>query len=361
MSDDKQLVDTQHPAIETKFASKGGLIPTTYDQLYRLSQIMAASGMMPNGIKTVPAVFVAVEMGLEIGLSPMQAVQNIAVINGRPSLWGDSVLAIIRASGKLEDFDEYFEHENDGDQFAAVCSAKRKGEKKPIVRKFSVTDAKAAGLWGKQGPWQSYPKRMLQMRARSWALRDGFGDVLKGLHVAEEIMDIDMKERPTGEYTIDTNGQDLEKENPFAQELPQTINDFDALLPDKIDREKLDGFLEYCADYYKKTIDNIKAEASQDIDRFLKGFEKWQTNQKKAKPKMAKNDAQEAKTSQQTKSDTANNNKPTIFKQLQEAKHAVPELFDKAFKNMQFADMSLSEDMAKALLDEINRLADGGK
>src|SRR5690606_6210149 len=59
----------------------------------------------------------------------------------------------------------------------------------PIKATFSVADAKKAGLWGKQGPWQQYPKRMLSMRARAFALRDGFADVLRGLGIAEEVQD----------------------------------------------------------------------------------------------------------------------------------------------------------------------------
>ena len=46
-------------------------------------------------------------------------------------------------------------------------------------------------LIDKKGPWQQYPYRMLQMRARSWGLRDGFADALKGMQVREEIEDIE--------------------------------------------------------------------------------------------------------------------------------------------------------------------------
>ncbi len=54
---------------------------------------------------------------------------------------------------------------------------------------FSMDDAKRAGLAGKKGPWQDYPRRMRQMRARSFALRDAFADALRGLSVREEVMD----------------------------------------------------------------------------------------------------------------------------------------------------------------------------
>ena len=200
--------------ITTDIAPTGGLIPKDFESLYRVAKIMSASGLMPAGIERPEAVFVAVQMGLEVGLSPMASVQNIAVINGRPAIWGDSVLALVRASGKLESFNEQFVGNYPDDSFAAVCTAKRVGED-PVDREFSIADAKRAGLWvaDKQGldykkkltPWYKYPKRMLQMRARSWALRDGFGDVLKGLRVAEEVQDydVDMRQGSGGSYAVD--------------------------------------------------------------------------------------------------------------------------------------------------------------
>lgn len=122
-----------------------------------------------------------------MGLAPMQALQNIAVINGKPSVYGDAMMALVQASPVCEDIEEYIENEGTPNP-VAVCMAKRKG-RKPVVAKFSVEDAKRAGLWGKGGPWTAYPKRMLQMRARGFALRDAFPDVLKGMITAEEAQD----------------------------------------------------------------------------------------------------------------------------------------------------------------------------
>ena len=65
----------------------------------------------------------------------------------------------------------------------------KRANRRELVRTFSVGDAKAAGLWGKEGPWQSYYQRMLSARARTFALRDGFPDILKGLYTAEELRD----------------------------------------------------------------------------------------------------------------------------------------------------------------------------
>lgn len=155
-----------------------GLVPQTLDDVYRLANAVAQSGLAPQQLKTPEAITVAILTGLELGLPPMFALNKIAVINGRPTLWGDAIPGILWSRGfKLREW-------QDGD--AAYCEVTRpSGEM--ITRSFSVGDAKAAKLWGKQGPWQMFPDRMLAMRARSFAARDGAADVLGGLYVAEEI------------------------------------------------------------------------------------------------------------------------------------------------------------------------------
>lgn len=178
MSEDKTLA-----IIEAN--RNGALVPRNFEGVYRLSQIMAASGMMPKGMEKVESVFVAVQYGLEVGLSPISAVQNIAVVNGRPTIWGDAMLGLVRGSGLLTSISETTTGE--GDATAAVCTVTRRDDPGETVGRFSVADAKRAGLWGKAGPWTQYPRRMLQMRARGYALRDKFPDVLKGLYAREEI------------------------------------------------------------------------------------------------------------------------------------------------------------------------------
>ena len=163
----------------------GAIVPQNFDECYRMAQMMAASGMVPDAFRGKPeACMVAIMQGLEVGLGPMAALQSIAVINGRPSLWGDGAIAVVRASGLLEYMSE------DVVNGTATCTVKRKGEPDAVVRKFTTDDAKRAGLLNKKGPWQQYTSRMLQMRARAFALRDVFPDALRGLAIAEEAQDI---------------------------------------------------------------------------------------------------------------------------------------------------------------------------
>lgn len=171
----------------------------TMDDALRYAKVIAASGLLPasflrSDADPTAAAFVAIQLGAEVGLSPMASVQNIAVINGKPGLYGPAMLAVVEASGKLENFEEWIEGE--GDKMVAHCRVKRFGRPERLTS-FSWDDAKKAQLTGKRGPWTEYPKRMMQARARSFALRDVFPDVLAGLSQSvEELADIPADPQP---------------------------------------------------------------------------------------------------------------------------------------------------------------------
>lgn len=165
------------------------LTPKSLEEAMKLAELMSKSEIVPKDYQGKPAnVLVAVQMGLEIGLAPMAALQNIAVINGRPGLFGDAGKALLLDRG-------FVIEERDADEIrelgAARCSITRPGASKPVVRTFSIADAEQAGLWNKQGPWKQYPQRMLAWRAFWWAARDAAADVLKGLGGGEELSDFD--------------------------------------------------------------------------------------------------------------------------------------------------------------------------
>jgi hypothetical protein len=189
---DAGLTPTHHQAAAQALALPPALAPaafnfrpTTFDSACNLAKLLANSDLVPKDFRNKwENCFVAMQWGNELGLSPLQAVQNIAVINGRPSLWGDAAIALVRASPVCE-----YVREHEGDATRGVCRVKRRGDPMEQVRTFTIEEAKAAGLLSKDSPWKYYPKRMLQMRARAFALRDVFPDVLKGISIAEEVAD----------------------------------------------------------------------------------------------------------------------------------------------------------------------------
>lgn len=210
----------------TTSSNQGGFAPATIDEAMRLADMLAKSQMVPRAYQGKPEdILVATIWGREIGLATLQALQNISVINGKPSVYGDAAMALVQASPVCEGVDEFFEGEGTPNPIA-VCVAHRKG-RKPVTAKFSVDDAKRAGLWGKQGPWQAYPKRMLQMRARGFALRDAFPDVLKGLITAEEAQDYpdEAKPRPPKDITPRNPLDAISAPKPAMVAIPQETTD----------------------------------------------------------------------------------------------------------------------------------------
>lgn len=167
--------------------------------LEKLSSRMSGSTLVPNDFRQAPGnCFVALMAGLPLGLSPLACLQSIAVINGRPTLWGDAPIAQVLAHPSLVKHYERVEGTiaaGDRKWTFGVVRRLPSGEQVQTERSFSIDDAKLAKLWGKTGssgqptPWVTAPDRMLFNRARAFTLRDAFSDVLKGVQLAADTFD----------------------------------------------------------------------------------------------------------------------------------------------------------------------------
>lgn len=159
-------------------------LPSTKDEAYKFAQSFATSAFCPAQYKNKPAdVYLAMAYGAQIGLNPLLAVQNIAVVNGRPSVYGDALTAIVMANPETEKYEDGYK---DGGK-TAYCKITRNGI--TIMREFTEAMAKEAGLWG-QNTWKKHPQRMLMWRAKGWAIRDLYADVLMGMWSVEEAGDM---------------------------------------------------------------------------------------------------------------------------------------------------------------------------
>ena len=166
------------------------LLPRSLKEAQQLADLIHRSKLAPKGFDTPESCLVGILYGMEVGLSPIAALQRMAIIDGRPTIWGDAALALVQASGLLISIREEIQEDPKqtiANNLTAICTVTRNGRMEPVTKTFSVEDAKRAGLWQKPGPWSDYPKRMLAMRARAFALRDAFPDVLAGLYLREEI------------------------------------------------------------------------------------------------------------------------------------------------------------------------------
>ena len=168
--------------------TRGGfaLAPQSMTEAMTMATMLCKSSMVPKCYVNKPEdTLIAMMMGSELGLNPIQSLQNIAVINGKPSIYGDALAALVQNHPAFGGMEESFTEAG----MVATCIVWRKGGSKH-TQTFSQADATKAGLWGKSGPWSQYPKRMLAMRARGFALRSQFADALAGLITREEAEDM---------------------------------------------------------------------------------------------------------------------------------------------------------------------------
>ena len=182
------------PAVDLLKYGSTGVALSSLEDAFRFAKAVVSSGLAPRGYDKPEAVLIAIQMGAEVGLPPMAALSSIAVINGRPSLYGDAMPGVVNASGLMESYVQEQIGSADKDDWGWKVTVRRKGRTEPVMATFTVAQAKRANLWAKAGPWTQYPDRMLLMRARTFALRDAFNDVLRGMVSAEEAFDTPKRE-----------------------------------------------------------------------------------------------------------------------------------------------------------------------
>jgi len=201
------------------------LWPKSLKEAEQLAQLVFDAKLAPKGFGSPKACLVGILYGMELGLSPMAALQKIALIDGRPTLWGDAALALVQSSGLLGSFSETIEQQIDPStnhfRWVATCTLTRANLRDPITRTFTSDDAKRAGLWQKPGPWSQYPKRMLTIRARAFALRDAFPDILSGLYIREELDSGDLIAEKIDDTQSNSTGEVIETQD--VESPPLTV------------------------------------------------------------------------------------------------------------------------------------------
>lgn len=200
------------------------LVPRNLEEAFRLAEVLANSDMVPKDYKGKPGnVLVAVQMGQELGLQPLASIQNIAVVNGKPGLYGDAGKALLLAAGCSIDEDDIRVIKERG---YATCTITRSG--RTTSRTYGIDNAKTARLWGKEGPWSTNPERQMAWRAFWFAARDAAADLLKGLGGAEELRDVEPKDMGSAEVVSTRPAQPAAPaalpeypHDAFAQNLPK--------------------------------------------------------------------------------------------------------------------------------------------
>jgi hypothetical protein len=216
-----------------------GLVLRNLSDLWRYATCYVNSGVAQQGLRRPEAVVVICQYGAEVfGWGPQTSLQTLKIIKGHIGIPAKEQRQLILASGTVEYIKERFVGdeiadaagiERYPDDFAAVCRAKRKGQKTVAEWRFSVADAKQAGLWNKRyssgepSSWVTHPKLMLAYRAWGVVADRLWSDVTHGLKMAEELQDYPVQEqRLESGDTIPAEDMD-EIANQVEQELAAAI------------------------------------------------------------------------------------------------------------------------------------------
>jgi len=221
-------VANRPPARQTSQTSSLPFGLLSFDEFQRMCESLYRSGATP--CKRWEEVMAYAIAGHERGMSMFQAFANLQLTNGRFTVWGDGIGALLLGSGLCEKFERWVEGE--GDKIKGVCVVKRKGDAKEHREEFTYADAKKAGYLDKKGSWQTHTKRMLLWRASGFAAREKFPDVLLGLVTSDEWEDItDTKggspPPPSNEPTATATVVQVEPPKVTTSQLSQSVGGID--------------------------------------------------------------------------------------------------------------------------------------
>lgn len=162
-----------------------------WGQLMEMSEMLAKSTIVPQQYQRRPEnVMVALDMASRMGVSPMVVMQNLHIIQGKPSWSGTAVASLIRNSGQFKNVELVYVGEEGTDSHGAYVQAERNGK---ILKGTVVTIrmAKQEGWYQKNGSkWQTMATQMLGYRAYSYFGRLYAPELMMGLHSTDEVEDM---------------------------------------------------------------------------------------------------------------------------------------------------------------------------
>lgn len=152
------------------------LIPVS--DMERMAIAVAKSNLF--GMKTPEQALALMAIAQAEGLHPAMAIQQYHIVQGRPAMRADAMLARFQAAGGRVEWTEYTDK-----RVAAKFSHQAGGT---VEVDWTQERAKAAGLLNKEN-WKSYPRQMLRARVISEGVRTVFPGATGGQYVVEEIQD----------------------------------------------------------------------------------------------------------------------------------------------------------------------------
>lgn len=167
------------------------LVVGNIDQQLAQAETYVKSGLLPPSVNTPEKALVIIQKGRELNIPPMEALSSINVIQGKPSVSPQLMLALARRTGQLEDIQMVNNKEG------STVTVTRHGQS-PYTTTFGIKEATEMGLINKD----NYKKQfgvMCQWRALAANLRITFPDAISGLYTFDE-MGVGMDEEGRPQY-----------------------------------------------------------------------------------------------------------------------------------------------------------------
>ena len=187
----------------------------SYDKLLDMANMLAKSTIVPVAYQNRPEnTFVALDMASRMGISPMVVMQNLFVIQGKPSWSGQAMASMIRNSKEFKKVTLHYVGTEGKDDWGAYVTAERANDGL-LIKGATVTIAvaKKEGWYQKSGSkWQTIPELMLAYRAYAWFARVHAPEIMMGLQSTEEVYDTDVVATKTTVV------------NPYAQVMVKDVN-----------------------------------------------------------------------------------------------------------------------------------------
>jgi hypothetical protein len=160
--------------------------PNSISEALSLAKVLVESRLLPKSITTAQQAFTIMAAGKEMGLTAMQALRSIHVIEGKPSCSADLILALCK---RHQDVCLYFRLVR-SDAAAATYETRRRGDPEPTTLSFTIEQARAAKLTGKDN-WSKYPEAMLRARCIAALARAVYPDLVLGVYETDELAPVE--------------------------------------------------------------------------------------------------------------------------------------------------------------------------
>ena len=277
---------------------------SNFDSAQRMARALCSSTLVPaeyRGEKGIPNALIAMELAGRIGASVLMVMQNLDIIQGRPSWRSQFLIATVNGSKRFTPLRFQWEGEKDSDEWGcrAIATDRESGEE-CLGALITIQLSKDEGWYTRKGSkWTTIPEQMLMYRAAAFWARVYAPELSLGMHTTEEIIDMGSAPQSAGaaemnealEVAVETVDEvpvdePQEQESDESPAQPDTTADMDSfarrsqLMRDqllksleRVKRANLDVWRQKSADLIESMLPEHQQLVENEIERLRTGGE----------------------------------------------------------------------------------------